>query len=96
MSKTDAGRLERIQSRFHRLMCGKACDQNCMPALEERRQILSLRFLKSAMSPLRIFHDLLPSQSETGRFILPHRRTKRRSDSFFIYACELFNQNFKR
>ena len=31
MSRTDAGRLERIQGRFHRLMCGKACDQNCIP-----------------------------------------------------------------
>ncbi|MEL7307855.1 MAG: reverse transcriptase family protein [Pseudomonadota bacterium] len=96
ISSSDALRLSRLQSRFHRVICGPHCDFNCLPPLELRRSQLTKYFLLKIMDADHILHRELPEISRTGRFILPPRRTDRRSKSFFLFSCEKYNADFVR
>jgi hypothetical protein len=96
LSTTDANRLNRLQKRFHRVICGPSCDKDCLPPLEQRRLMLTMRFLNKVMAQGHILHHELPKRSQTGRFILPLRKTERRSKSVVLFACKEFNANFVR
>ena len=98
LKAADSDRLEKIQRRFHRMLCGRGvCRPSCLMPLSERRKRLSMNFLdKIRKDPNNILHNELPDISSTGRFILPSRRTDRRSRSFFPLACEIWNETCKR
>jgi len=91
LSVNDAKKIERIQRRFHRILCGDECKDNCVPLLANRRDNISLKFLNNIMNMNHILNQYLPPMSQRGRFILPHRNTHRRSSSFFPLVCEIFN-----
>ena len=97
LSAFDSSRLDYLQKRFHRIICYPACKVSCLSTLAERRLYLSVRFLKKIMANEdHILHKLLPSLSRSGRFILPPRRTERRSKSFFLLVCEKYNHSVHR
>ena len=96
MSKSDANRLDRLQRRFHRLLCGSDCVLECLPSLSERRRELTLKFLKKVIDPNHVLNHLLPPVSSSERFILLARRTTRRSESFLLASTLLFNECLKR
>ena len=91
MSSYDVARLCKFERRVHRVICGAQCRDQCLPSLQERRRMLSLKFLGKTVSEDHILHGFLPPKSSSGRFLLPSRRTKRRGDSFFVHACEVYN-----
>ena len=91
ISTFDCTRLERLQRRFHRIMCGKSCTDECLPMLGQRRQTLAMNLLRNAMNKNHVLNNFLPNFSCRGRFILPVRRTTRRCKSFFLSACESYN-----
>lgn len=93
LDSSDRTRLDVIQRRFHKILCGKTCDEDCLQNLNERRQTLSMKFLKQIMIPNHILHFQLPTKSPTGRFLLPKRATVRRSKSFMLTACEMYNNS---
>ena len=68
----------------------------CLPTLSERRQQLTSNFLESILKDDHILHYILPPLSKSGRFLLPPRKTNRRSKSFVLFACEMYNLSFKR
>ena len=90
----ESNRLEKFQRRFHRIVCGKHCMENCLDPLDHRRKMLSLKFLSNVMSEAHILHCLLPERLDSGRFRLPPRRTVKRSNSFFLLVCESYNSEF--
>ena len=96
MTVKDKVRLERVQDRFHKLMCGRHCKEACLESLTDRRNKMSLQFLQNMKRETHILHDELPPQSSSGRFLLPCRRTARRSRSFIPLVCELYNAGFQR
>jgi len=96
ISITNSNRLDRIQRRFHRLLCGPCCKDECLESLEDRRRTMALRFLEKMKDKQHILHHLLPPISNTGRFLLPSRRTNRRSKAFILMASKLSNMNFTR
>lgn len=96
LSSTDSYRLHRLQKRFHRLLCGPDCELPCLPSLEDRRTLLSMRFLSNMMCRNHILNNLLPVVSHSGRFILPQRRTVKRSQSYILLACSIFNSLCQR
>ena len=96
LSVRDCNRLDRIQRRFHRLICGEECNKVCLTNLSKRRVDLSLKFLNRIMSPSHVLHALLPPMSNSGRFLLPRRKTIRRSKTFMLSACSLYNDRFRR
>jgi hypothetical protein len=91
LSVTCSDKLERLQKRFHRLICGKFCRESCLEVLKDRRQTLSLRFLQKVSDSNHVLHHLLPSRLPSGRFRLPPRRTTRRCRSFLPLVCETYN-----
>ena len=91
LSVRNSKRLGCLQNRFHRLICGKQCSEDCLTNLEDRRSMLSLKLLKSIMNRDHILHSLLPPTLPSGRFCLPFRRTEKRCNSFFPLVCEMFN-----
>jgi hypothetical protein len=96
MTSSDKKRLERLQKRFHKMLCGQYCDAECLIPLEDRRIQLSLKFLEKMKNKNHILHHILPPPSSTGRFILPSRFTNRRSHSFIPLVCEISNSLFNR
>ncbi|MEL7308202.1 MAG: reverse transcriptase family protein, partial [Pseudomonadota bacterium] len=97
LSAADSKRLDRVQRRFHRLLCGGGClEGNCLQPLDERRPQIALSLLRAIMDEEHLLHCNLPARSISGRFILPARRTVRRGKSFFLYTSELFNACFQR
>ncbi len=93
---TNSKRLDKLQQRFHRILCGSECELNCLPPLTERRNALVIKFLLKTMKNDHLLHSLLPPMSSSGRFLLPFRRSRKRSDSYFLYASELYNLKFVR
>ena len=96
LSSRNSSKLDRLQKRYHQLICGKSCAGSCLQSLGERRELLSLRFLDNVMKPNHILHSLLPHISNSGRFCLPSRRTTKRSLSFFPLICEIYNHSLSR
>ena len=96
ISTTDKNRINRVQRRFHRLLCGKDCKSNCLPSLEFRREYLTIKFLHDVMSSDHILNGYLPRLSNTGRFILPPQKTVRRSRTFMLRACHLYHRSCRR
>ena len=97
LTTVDSVRLEKVQKRFHRLLCGDLCRSSCLVPLSDRRLRLSMKFLTKIRSDCNdILHKELPIISATGRFILPPRNTTRRSSSSIPLACEKWNATFQR
>jgi hypothetical protein len=89
-------KLDRVQRRFHRLMCGSSCDQECLESLTSRRRELSLRLLHKMMHPDHVLHQYLPPLSPSRRFQMPTQNTMRYSMDFIVYTCRMFNASYKR
>ena len=89
LSQTNKQRLEKLQRRFHTIICGKSCRKSCLVSLQERRQLLSLTFLRRVMCEGHVLHHFLPTRMNSGRFRLPPRRTTRRSLAFFPLASSV-------
>ena len=96
MSRRCAEKLEKVQRRFHRLMCGTSCDKDCLEPLSTRRTELSLRLLHRMMQPDHLLHQHLPPLLPSGRFQMPTQNTMRYSMDFIVYTCKLFNSLHKR
>jgi hypothetical protein len=91
MSSRDQCRLDRIQRRFHKLLCGTNCKETCLENLSERRRSQAERLFRAAMSPEHALHSLLPQRSvRSGRFLLPRLRTLRYMKSFMNQCTKLF------
>lgn len=96
MSSSDTRSLSRLQSRFHRMVCDRSCNCPVFRDVEERRTLLSLKLLNHAMNPGHILHEFLPPLSNSGRFLLPPRRTQQRSNTFILRGCLLYNETTGR
>ena len=98
LSKKNALKLESVQKRFHRILCGPHCSEHKLVSLEVRRKVAATKLFKKATSPEHIIrvHDLLPIQSSSGRFILPQIKQTRRLHSFIIFTALLINSYHQR
>ena len=96
LTARDEARLVRIQNRFHHLLCGWDCRQNCLPPLREFRENRAKKLLTKAEQPDHILHDILLYKSNSGRFVLPIINTNRRLNSFVPYVSILLNNTHTR
>ena len=96
LSRGDSVRLDKLQTRFHKIICGRLCEKQCLPSLSSRRQILALKFLNKLKRRNHILSHLLPPMSSRGRFLLPKRLTQRRSSTFVLSACKVYNSLYRR
>ena len=84
-------RLESIQKRFHRLLCGRECREPCLEPLEGRRHAAALKVFKQAMNSSDVLFPLLPRRSSSGRFLLNPATKTLRLKSFFPLMVNYFN-----
>ena len=92
LSEKDSQRMQTLQNRFHRLLCGKHCRNQCLPSLAERRNKLSTDLYKKALSQDHyVLKNILCCPSLRGRLVLPTVRTTRRLNSFPIKGAILLN-----
>ena len=72
LSEKDSKVLQVLQNRFHRILCGKECREECLPPLAARREKLSIKLHKAALSQdNHILKKILCPVSIRGRLILP-------------------------
>jgi hypothetical protein len=94
LPKKDSKMLQALQNRFHRILCGKECREECLPLLAARRENLSIRLYQKAMcQDNHILKKILCPVSSRGRLILPSVRTSRRLKSFAIQGAILLNNS---
>ena len=91
LTKEDSAKLQRIQKRFHRLLCGPECREACLEPLDARRLAAAGKLFLKTMTPSHILHHLSPTKSSSDRFVLPAATTTRRLNSFFNFMIRYFN-----
>ena len=96
LSSMKTQRLERVQKRLHRLLCGSGCKKQTLPALDERCQKSSTKLLRKILSKGPPFYSIAPEVPPTGRVILPNIQTTRRKTSFFPADGIIINDTFMR
>ena len=94
--RTLDARLLRLCKRAFKLIHGQevsVCNGCDMMNIGYRRQILAMRLFNCARKdPKHILHKLIPDVSQhSDRLILPHVRTSRRLNGFFLYCSMLYN-----
>lgn len=92
LNQSNITQMNRIQNRFHRIIC--CFDSNCtfLPPLCDRRKSLAISLFTTIISnPEHILFNLVPDRLPSGRFSFPFCRTNRRLNSFFPYVLNLYN-----
>ena len=97
LSKTDAKKLEALQKRFHKLLCGPDCANQCLPSLAQRRNMMAAKLYRVASSDNHhLLNPILCRISPSGRYIIPAVTTTRRLSSFVLNVALHINESFKR
>ena len=68
LNKKESLKMERVQRRFHRILCGGQCDEHEFPSLAERRELAAIKLFNKAKSSDHILNALLPPVTSSGRF----------------------------
>jgi hypothetical protein len=85
-------KLERIQKRCHKIICGPDCSCDNFASLTTKRTSRALKFFESLFNTSNVLHDLAPTfLRHSGHVRLPHCKTERRKHSFIPYCSMLFN-----
>lgn len=92
----DMQKLERIQRRAHRIICGDDCCCSLFPDLQNRRKLAAIKHLNDiSANPMHPLFHICPRRSNsTGRFLQPLCMTSRRRNSFFPMSVSLANKTF--
>ena len=91
-------RLERVRRRAHRIICGdNMCECNLIPEFSSHRKKLALKFLKSCCAATHPLHERVPRiMPRSRKYFLLYCSTYRRLNSFFQYACLIYNDQLLR
>jgi len=96
LSATNAAKLSRIQRRFHRLLCGRECRNQCLEPLEDRRRIAAVKLFLQSRNAEHVLYDLMPMSSKSGRYLLKATTRTRRLTSFFPFMSIYLNSLHSR
>ncbi len=93
LSRKLLSRLEKLQKRAHRIICGAKCLCPDFVTMEQRfRDAISKFLLNCEKCPSHPLHDRVPTKSVRNFYVLPHFRTEKRLKTFFPYATRLHNK----
>jgi len=88
-------KLERLQKRAHRLICGRNCECDAFIPLSVRRDRCALKTFLRMQQEDHILHHLFPQfLPRTKHISLPIMNTHRRATSFIPYCSFLYNTQF--
>ena len=91
ISEKNSGKLESVQRRFHKILCGSECKHHTLNLLSNRRSEAAKKLFLQSRSVDHILHGLVPATSRSGRVVLPSIRHERRLRSFFVKSAILMN-----
>lgn len=87
MSSKNNSKLERVNRRCHRIICGCDCDCEVFTPMSERRLEKAADFFAKIMNPANISHNLLPHRlPRTHKFFVDYMRTTQRLRSFIPHS----------
>lgn len=95
LSAVNCFKLDKIQTRAHKIICGPNCTCNIFASLCERRNASAIKlFFTAASDPDSVLYSIIPvcSSLRRGRFIQPISRTSLRRNSFIPYTTSLVNR----
>ena len=85
INKNMAEKLELLQRRAHRIICGVPCTSGCvLPNLSDRRMTLARRFFYDiTKNNDHVMKSLLPRVAErSGRFAVPYIKSSKYRNTF--------------
>ena len=86
-------KLNKLQRRCHRIICGKGCSCDLFPNLESRRDDLAMKVFHKMMQPAHQLNSLMPLFLPSGkRLSFPFCNTLRRKSSFIPMCTLRFNK----
>ena len=91
LSNENSVRLQRIQTRFHKYLCGPECCSHILEPLSKRREAAAVKLFIQAKAQDHVLHCMLPPISRSGRVILPPVSHQRRLRSFIFKTAQLIN-----
>jgi len=92
ISSENSSKLERVQRRAHKIICGLECSCDQFPPLSERRKHLALKCFLAMQQDDNILNRLFPDFLPSGkRLIVPFCRTSLRLSSFIPSCILLYN-----
>lgn len=87
-------RLERINKRAHRIICGKSCRCTLFPPLNVRREAKAMKTFLSLKKEDHVIHHLFPDILTRSRHLkLSFINTSLRAASFVPYCSRRFNES---
>jgi hypothetical protein len=90
LNKSISDDLEILQRRVHRIICGsssKCPDCNVVNLLDRRAHLSTRMYSKIIKDKKHVLYKHIPKTGFRNRSIIPHFRTTKRSNSFFMYHC---------
>ena len=57
LTKNEERKLQTVQNRFHRLMCGKECKDDCLPPLDNRRKQQAATYITDFLTKVTFYTD---------------------------------------
>ena len=92
LSSENTTKLEKVQPRSHKIVCGSDCSCDQFPLLADRRKNLALRCFVAMEREDHVLHRLFPDHLPSGRrLVVPFCRTSRRISSFIPSCILLYN-----
>ena len=87
MSSKNNSKLERVNTRCHRIICGCDCDCEVFTPMNERRLAKAADFFTKITNSANISHNLLPHRlPRTQKFFIEYTRTTLRLRSFIPHS----------
>jgi hypothetical protein len=92
LSTSESNKLEKIQKRCHKIICGENC--NCeLPTLHSRRINMATKIFCDMQHPENILHNLFPAFLPHGRRLaFSYVKTNRRLNAFIPFCTQLWNK----
>ena len=85
--------LDRIQQRFHNILCNFSCNCDILPSLQSRRNDAAVKlFLTASNDASHILHSIIPIKSRRF-YCQPFSNSERRLSSFVPHTTILVNSN---
>ena len=92
INEWNSNKIEKIQRKSHRIICGSDCDSNCPSLLKSRRAEQAKKTFRRMEHPHHILHSLIPARlPRSGKLRIPSVKSSCRLHSFVPYCTCLLN-----
>ena len=92
MNKKNCDKIEKVNRRCHRIICGNDCICECFVSIEERRHHHAEVLFLALSSPSNILQNLIPhTLPRSNHFFINNMNTEKRQKAFIPYMSVHLN-----